>query len=140
MASSLRITTGSADPAAVSNTTRSAPDVGLARTVAIRVPSGDQVGNPKVPFATSARGVERPSAPTMDNDPSAARIAIEPLDAIGPVNAADELGDAEPGGSLVTGDGPTVALATGFPDGAGSPHAATANTAAQPRSAMRLID
>jgi hypothetical protein len=94
MASSLRITTGSAAPAAASNTTRSAPDDGLARTVAICVPSGDQVGKPKVPFATSASSVDRPSGPTIDNEPSAARMAIEPLDAIGPVRTAEALGAA----------------------------------------------
>jgi hypothetical protein len=81
----------------------------------------------------------------MDSEPSAARMAIEPLDAIGPVSTADALGAAPLGvaalgRALVSADGPAVALETGLPDGAGPPHAATANSATQPRSATRLIE
>jgi hypothetical protein len=65
---------------------------------------------------------------------------MEPLDAIGPVSTADALGAAALGCSLVAADGPAVALGSGFPDGAGAPHAVTASSAAKPWSATRLID
>jgi hypothetical protein len=101
-------------------------------------PSGDQVGKPNVPFDASASNVDRPAASTIDSEPSALRTAIDPDDAMG-VDGCD--GAAEPlAAALAAGEGAAVALEAGFPDGAGPPHAATAISATQPRSATRLID
>lgn len=101
-------------------------------------PSGDHVGKPNVPFDVSASNVDRPPASTIDNEPSALRTAIDPEDAMGVDGCA---GAAVPlAAALTTGEGAADALEAGLPDGAGPPHAATAISATQPRSATRLID
>jgi hypothetical protein len=58
------------------------------RTAAMRDPSGDHVGNPYIPSEVSSRGVEAPSDATTEIEPSSARTAIEPVDPIGPAEAA----------------------------------------------------
>jgi hypothetical protein len=76
------------------------------RTAAILDPSGDQVGNPYIPSDVSSRRVELPSAATTEIDPSSARTAMEPVDPIGPPDAA-ELGAAL-GAPLAEAEGVTA--------------------------------
>ena len=97
--------------------------VPLARTTAIREPSGDHVGNPYVPFAASDSRVCFPSASTIDSEPSEARTAREPVDAIG----WSLLGDTVGATLAIAGEGLALAVSveTGPADGAGPPHPAT---------------
>jgi hypothetical protein len=98
--------------------------VPLARTAAIREPSGDHVGNPYDPFAASDSRVCFPSASTIDSEPSVARTAREPVDAIG----WSLLGDTVGAILAVAGEGLALAVSVEveLPDGTGPPHAATA--------------
>jgi hypothetical protein len=65
---------------------------------AMRDPSGDQLGKPNAPPAASARGLDDPSVSTIESELSAARRAIEPVDAIGWSIGSEVAGDGLAGG------------------------------------------
>ncbi len=92
-------------------------------------PSGDHVGNPKVPSATPARTVDSPAASMITREPSRSRTAIDPDDAIRPRLAA-----AVGAALAIAGEGFAVAIDgvtdAGLPEGAGPPHAAARTTIA----------
>lgn len=97
---------------------------------AILEPSGDQLGNPNAPPAESASGRDDPSVSTIDSELSAARSAIDPLDAIGwsieTEAPAAALGDGPAAEGVTDADAEGAAVVDG--EGVGPPQAATRMT------------
>jgi hypothetical protein len=122
----------------VASNTTSDVSVPLDRTAAIRDPSGDHVGNPKLPSASPDKAADRPPASMIDNEASWLRTAIDPDAAIGRSATIEVVGSAAGLDVAIALGVADAGVASGVEDGVGPPHAATRRAvAAQVRTSLR---
>jgi hypothetical protein len=139
----LKIAMGSAGRSAMalaaSNTT-SEFSVALDRTAATFDPSGDHVGNPKLPSASVDSATDRPPASMIESDASWLSTAIDPDDAIGPVVTVEDVGSVVGVGAAVAAGLANAAVAAGVDEGAGPPQAAARRAiVVQPSTSHRTL-